>query len=40
MCAENNCPNSYAYAYDENSGTALWRCDSNLYADYTLTFCP
>ncbi|KIY68981.1 thaumatin-like protein [Cylindrobasidium torrendii FP15055 ss-10] len=35
-----NCPNSYVYAYDESSGTALWTCDSNLKADYTLTFCP
>ncbi|CEL53127.1 Pathogenesis-related protein 5 OS=Arabidopsis thaliana GN=At1g75040 PE=1 SV=1 [Rhizoctonia solani AG-1 IB] len=35
-----NCPNSYAYAYDESSGTALWTCDSGLNADYTLTFCP
>ncbi|KAF7291160.1 Osmotin, thaumatin-like protein [Mycena indigotica] len=35
-----NCPNSYAYAFDEGSGTALWYCDSNLRADYTVTFCP
>nr|ALA44968.1 thaumatin-like protein 6 [Moniliophthora perniciosa] len=34
------CPNSYAYAYDERSDTALWTCDSSLNADYTLTFCP
>uniref|UniRef100_A0A0W0EY42 Putative thaumatin-like protein n=1 Tax=Moniliophthora roreri TaxID=221103 RepID=A0A0W0EY42_MONRR len=34
------CPNSYAYAYDESSNTALWTCDSSLNADYTLTFCP
>ncbi|ESK97019.1 thaumatin-like protein [Moniliophthora roreri MCA 2997] len=34
------CLNSYAYAYDESSGTALWTCDSSLNADYTLTFCP
>lgn len=38
--AEGNCPNSYAYAFDESSNTALWTCDSNLNADYTLTFCP
>lgn len=25
---------------DESSGTALWTCDSNLAADYTVTFCP
>ncbi|KIY68976.1 Osmotin thaumatin-like protein [Cylindrobasidium torrendii FP15055 ss-10] len=37
---KDNCPNSYVYAYDEPSGTALWTCDSNLKADYTLTFCP
>lgn len=38
--AENNCPNSYVYAYDEGSGTALWTCDSALKSDYKLTFCP
>ncbi|EIM87365.1 Osmotin thaumatin-like protein [Stereum hirsutum FP-91666 SS1] len=35
-----NCPDAYAYAYDESSGTALWTCDSALLADYTITFCP
>lgn len=35
-----NCPDAYAYAFDESSGTALWTCDSGLNADYTLTFCP
>jgi len=35
-----NCPNSYAYAFDENSGTALWKCPSTLNSNYTLTFCP
>ncbi|KAL4252435.1 Osmotin/thaumatin-like superfamily protein [Pleurotus pulmonarius] len=35
-----NCPNSYAYAFDEPSGTALFTCDSGALADYTLTFCP
>ncbi|KAL5514556.1 hypothetical protein ACEPAG_1872 [Sanghuangporus baumii] len=35
-----NCPNAYAYAYDESSNTALWTCDSARNADYTLTFCP
>ncbi|KII90580.1 hypothetical protein PLICRDRAFT_538201 [Plicaturopsis crispa FD-325 SS-3] len=34
------CPNAYAYAYDESSGTALWQCDSGKNADYTVTFCP
>ncbi|THH05786.1 hypothetical protein EW145_g4547 [Phellinidium pouzarii] len=37
---KDNCPDAYAYAYDESSGTALWTCDSGLNADYTLTFCP
>ncbi|KAF9009773.1 Osmotin, thaumatin-like protein [Hymenopellis radicata] len=37
---KSNCPDSYAYAYDESSGTALWSCDSTLNADYTVTFCP
>ncbi|KIJ56348.1 hypothetical protein M422DRAFT_150344 [Sphaerobolus stellatus SS14] len=37
---KSNCPNSYAFAFDESSGTALWKCDSSLNADYTLTFCP
>ncbi|KAF5385532.1 hypothetical protein D9757_006730 [Collybiopsis confluens] len=36
---ESNCPDSYAYAFDESSGTALWTC-SNIAADYTVTFCP
>ncbi|KAA1471977.1 thaumatin-like protein [Dentipellis sp. KUC8613] len=35
-----SCPNSYAYAFDESSNTALWTCDSGLNADYSLTFCP
>ncbi|KAI0329065.1 thaumatin-like protein [Cubamyces sp. BRFM 1775] len=34
------CPRSYAYAFDESSGTALWSCDATLKADYTITFCP
>ncbi|KAJ7501448.1 thaumatin-like protein [Mycena galericulata] len=34
------CPDSYAYAYDESSGTALWYCDSNLAADFSIEFCP
>jgi hypothetical protein len=37
---ESSCPNAYAYAYDESSGSALWTCDSTLAADYILTFCP
>lgn len=37
---ENKCPNSYVYAYDESSGTALWTCNAALNADYTITFCP
>ncbi|EIW74277.1 thaumatin-like protein [Coniophora puteana RWD-64-598 SS2] len=35
---KDNCPNSYCYAYDESSGTALWTCSS--MPDYTVTFCP
>lgn len=35
-----NCPDAYAYAYDESSGSALWTCDASKNADYTLTFCP
>ncbi|KAF9525250.1 thaumatin-like protein [Crepidotus variabilis] len=35
-----NCPNAYAFAYDESSGTALFACSSTLLADFTLTFCP
>jgi len=37
---KSNCPDSYAYAFDESSGTALWTCASTLAADYTITFCP
>lgn len=40
MIVEGNCPNSYAYAFDESSGTALWTCSSILNSNYTLTFCP
>ncbi|POV95319.1 hypothetical protein PSHT_15725 [Puccinia striiformis] len=35
---KNNCPDAYAYAYDESSQSALWTC--NQPADYTVTFCP
>ncbi|KIL68391.1 hypothetical protein M378DRAFT_71776 [Amanita muscaria Koide BX008] len=35
-----NCPNSYAFAYDESSGSALWTCPSSKAAGYTITFCP
>ncbi|TFK50318.1 thaumatin-like protein [Heliocybe sulcata] len=37
---KSSCPNSYVYAYDESSGTALWTCDSAKAVDYTVTFCP
>ena len=37
---ENSCKDSYVFAYDEPSGTALWTCDGNKAADYTITFCP
>ncbi|PLW55336.1 hypothetical protein PCANC_02357 [Puccinia coronata f. sp. avenae] len=33
-----NCPDAYAYAYDESSASALWTCDQK--PDYTITFCP
>lgn len=36
--AEDNCPNSYAYAYDDT--TSLFTCSSSLNAAYTVTFCP
>ncbi|KIJ56341.1 hypothetical protein M422DRAFT_150973 [Sphaerobolus stellatus SS14] len=34
---KSNCPNAYAYPYDD--ATALKMCPSSLNADYTLTFC-
>ncbi|GAA5991684.1 hypothetical protein JCM11641_000953 [Rhodosporidiobolus odoratus] len=34
------CPDAYAYAYDESSGSALWTCDHSKGADYTVIFCP
>ncbi|THH29095.1 hypothetical protein EUX98_g5092 [Antrodiella citrinella] len=37
---KSNCPDAYAYAYDESSNSALWTCDASLEADYTITFCP
>ncbi|KAI0276957.1 thaumatin-like protein [Russula aff. rugulosa BPL654] len=37
---KNNCPDSYVYAFDESSNTALWTCNSTLNSDYRLTFCP
>ncbi|KAJ7791815.1 Osmotin thaumatin-like protein [Mycena olivaceomarginata] len=37
---KDNCPNAYAFAYDEPSGTALWTCPTNKNAAYTITFCP
>ncbi|KAL5533498.1 hypothetical protein ACEPAF_5274 [Sanghuangporus sanghuang] len=37
---KNGCPNSYIYAYDEDSGTALRKCSASLSTDYLLTFCP
>ncbi|QRV78187.1 pathogenesis-related protein PR5K (thaumatin family) [Ceratobasidium sp. AG-Ba] len=35
-----NCPNSWAYAFDEGSGSALKTCAGSNRADYTITFCP
>ncbi|KAJ7114533.1 thaumatin-like protein [Mycena crocata] len=37
---KNNCPNAYAYAYDESSGNALFTCAIAKRAAYTITFCP
>ncbi|GAA6056884.1 hypothetical protein NBRC10513_006521 [Rhodotorula toruloides] len=37
---KSNCPDAYAYAYDESSGSALWTCPKAKKANYTLTFCP
>ena len=37
---KSKCPNSYVYAYDESSGTALWTCPTSKKANYTVTFCP
>ena len=37
---ESACPNSYVYAFDESSQTALWTCPASSNADYTITFCP
>jgi len=37
---KSKCPNSYVYAYDESSKTALFTCPSGSKPDYTLTFCP
>jgi hypothetical protein len=39
---KNACPDSYVYAYDESSGTALFTCpiSGGTGADYTITFCP
>ncbi|KAG8942665.1 hypothetical protein FRC04_003566 [Tulasnella sp. 424] len=37
---KSNCPNSYVYAYDESSGTALWTCSASSKPNYTITFCP
>ncbi|PAV23446.1 thaumatin [Pyrrhoderma noxium] len=34
------CPNAYAFAYDEDSQTALRKCKASLSSDYKLIFCP
>jgi hypothetical protein len=36
---KNNCPNAYAYAYDDNTG-GLHTCPTSSGADFTVTFCP
>ncbi|THH19533.1 hypothetical protein EUX98_g8757 [Antrodiella citrinella] len=35
---KSDCPDAYAYAFDDQRG--LWTCDASLKADYTITFCP
>jgi len=35
-----HCPNSYVYAYDEASGSALFTCAADKRPDYTIVFCP
>ncbi|KAG9008128.1 hypothetical protein FRB94_013685 [Tulasnella sp. JGI-2019a] len=35
-----SCPNSYVFAYDEHSTTALWTCSAAKAAYFTVTFCP
>ncbi|KAF8316074.1 Osmotin, thaumatin-like protein [Clavulina sp. PMI_390] len=37
---KDGCPDSYVYAYDESSGTALWQCDGTVKPNYSVTFCP
>ena len=39
---KDRCPDSYVYAYDESSGTALFTCPiaNGVGPDYTITFCP
>ncbi|KAI0749525.1 thaumatin-like protein [Daedaleopsis nitida] len=37
---KSKCTDSYVYAYDEQSGSALWTCPVDKAADYTVTFCP
>ena len=37
---EDSCTDSYVFAYDEPSGTALWHCPIAEATDYTITFCP
>ncbi|KAI0765661.1 Osmotin thaumatin-like protein [Trametes elegans] len=35
---KSNCPNAYAYAYDD--ATSLFHCNAAQNPDYTVTFCP
>ncbi|KAJ6494431.1 thaumatin [Mycena sanguinolenta] len=39
-----NCPNSFVYACDESSGTAIWQCEKScmfeVEVEYGVTFCP
>ncbi|KAF8271633.1 thaumatin-like protein [Lactarius quietus] len=37
---KSNCPDTYVYDQDQQSGTSYYTCPSASLADYTVTFCP
>ncbi|RSH91668.1 hypothetical protein EHS25_009037 [Saitozyma podzolica] len=37
---KDSCNTAYAYAYDDQYGTALWTCPGSSLSDYTIAFCP
>ncbi|KAF8259105.1 thaumatin-like protein [Lactarius quietus] len=37
---KSNCPNTYVYSQDQQSGKSAFTCSSVFQADYTITFCP